>query len=159
MVMDHQGYIHVSDSLNYRVQKIDRNGKPLSQFGRAGRAPGHFSRPKGIAVDREGIVYVADAMMGIVQLFDPEGRPLMYFGGTGVGDGRLYLPAQVTIDYDSLEFFRAYVAPDFKVKYLILVTNQLPPNKISVFAFGLGKAPPTTQPGPDSQPASGSRPK
>jgi len=100
---------------------------------------------------------VVDAILAIVQLFDPEGKPLMHFGEIGTEDGRLYLPAQITIDYDSLEYFKEYVAPDFNVKYLILVTNQQPPNKISVFAFGLGKATPTTQPAPDSQPVANAK--
>lgn len=151
MVMDDEGNIHVCDAMNFRIQKIDQNGKSLLQFGRVGRTPGHFARPKGIAVDRDGIVYVVDSQLGIVQLFDREGTPLMFLGRTGLGDGQLYSPAQITIDYDSVEHFREYIAPDFDAKYLVFVTNQQGPNKVSVFAFGLGKVPkPVPQP---AQPA------
>ncbi len=154
MVMDSQKRIFVCDSMNLRVQRIDRNGKVSFMFGKAGRAPGHFSRPRGMAVDREGIIYVADARMHIVQLFDPQGRALMYIGGVGIGEGQLHLPAQVTISYDIAEPFRKYISPDFEAKYLVFVTNQLGPNKVSVFAFGKGPVPPTTQPattGPATQ--------
>jgi len=142
MVIDDQGYIHVCDSMNIRVQKIDRNGKAVFLFGRPGRTPGHLTRPRGIAVDREGTIFVADAVLGVVQMFDKKGQALMHFGESGTGAGRLYLPAQVIVSYDSLEHFKQYIAPDFKAKYLIFVTNQLGPNKVSVFAYGVGKVPP-----------------
>jgi len=69
-------------------------------------------------------------------MFNSEGQPLMHFGRTGTGDGDLYLPAQVMVDYDSIELFRKYIAPNFRVEYLVFVTNQLGDNKVSVFAFG-----------------------
>jgi len=146
MVMDSQKFIHICDSMNLRVQKIDQNGKASFLFGKPGRTPGHFSRPRGIAVDRDGIIYVADARMGIVQLFDPEGKALMYLGKTGTGEGQLYLPAQVVISYDIAEPFRKYIAPNFEAEYLVFVTNQLGPNKVSIFAFGKGPVSATTQP-------------
>ena len=139
MVMDGEGNIYVCDSMNFRVQKIDREGKALFQFGSVGRTPGHFARPRGVAVDRNGIIYVADAVLGIVQMFDQKGTPLMHFGETGTEDGRLYLPAQVIVDYDNIGLFKKYIAPDFEAEHLILVTNQLGPNKVSVFAFGRRK--------------------
>lgn len=153
MVMDAQEFINVCDSMNLRVQRIDRNGKTSFLFGKPGVTPGHFSRPRGIAVDRDGITYIADARLGIVQLFDPEGKALMYLGGTGTEDGQLYLPAQVVISYDIAEPFRKYIAPNFEPEYLVFVTNQLGPNKVSIFAFGKGPASAEIQPATQSESA------
>jgi len=136
MTMDESGNIYVSDTVNFRVQKLTQEGKPLMVFGEAGQTPGHLARPKGIAVDRNGIIYVVDALMHVVQLFDQDGQPLMHIGEAGVEPGQLGLPAQIAIDYDNLDLFREYIAPDFDAQYLIFVTNQLGKNKISVFAFG-----------------------
>ena len=139
--LDSKGYIHVSDSFNFRVQKIDVTGTPLLMFGKAGDTAGRFARIRGIAVDREGIVYVVDSRMHIVQLFNSEGQALMHFGGAGDenGNGGLLLPAQVTLDYDNLELFREYIAPEFDAQYLVLVTSQLGKSKVNVFAFGKRK--------------------
>jgi len=148
MTVDDKGMVYVSDMINYRIQKYDSSGKYLTVFGQSGYGPGAFARPKGIAVDRDGVLYVVDAMSAIVQLLDQRNRPLMHFGELGIHPGRLYLPAQVVIDYDNIEPFRKYVRPGFKVKYLVFVTNQFGPNRISVYAFGLGSGGATTRPAP-----------
>ncbi len=136
MVPDGEGNLLVTDGMNMRVQRIDKDGKPLQQIGSAGRTAGHFMRPKGVAVDRDGIVYVVDAMMHVVHMFNKKGQPLMHVAGGESEEGRLALPLQVTLDYDNVEFFRKFVSPGFEVKYLIYVTNQVGDAKVSVFAFG-----------------------
>ena len=140
LVIDGSGNIYVSDSLNFRVQKISPEGKPLLQFGQAGQTPGSFARPKGIAVDNNGIIYVVDSILHVVQLFDQEGRALMHIGEGGEGPGQLALPAQAVIDYNNLDYFRKYISADFDAKYLVIVTNQLGRNKLSIFAFGERKS-------------------
>jgi hypothetical protein len=52
----------------------------------------------------------------------------------------------VVISYDIAEPFRKYIAPNFEAEYLIFVTNQLGPNKVSIYAFGKGPALAATQP-------------
>ncbi|MDP6543768.1 MAG: hypothetical protein QGH60_07215 [Phycisphaerae bacterium] len=148
MIVDDKGAVYVSDMMNFRIQKLDSNGKHLAEFGQSGYGPGAFGRPKGVAVDRDGVLYVVDAISAVVQLLDQRNRPLMHFGELGVQRGRLYLPAQVVVDYDNIEPFRKYMAPDFKTKYLIFVTNQFGPNRISVFAFGRGPGGGKTPPAP-----------
>lgn len=141
MALAPDGGILVCDSMNFRVQKIDpRTGACLLQFGQIGDVPGTFTRPKGIAVDRNGIIYVVDAMSAVLQMFSPEGKLLMHVGGRGIVDGALNLPAQVQIDYDHVADFQQYLDPNFAADYLLLVSNQLERNKVSVFAFGRYKA-------------------
>jgi hypothetical protein len=39
------------------------------------------------------------------------------------------------VDYDNVKYFEKFVAPGQKLEYLIYVTNQVGPNKVSVFGF------------------------
>jgi hypothetical protein len=41
----------------------------------------------------------------------------------------------LTIDYDNVGLFQKYAAPGFKIEYLILLTNQAGPQKVSVYGF------------------------
>jgi len=136
------GSLYVSDTLNARVQRLDREGKGIGVVGSLGRGPGQMVRPKGIAVDRAGRLYVADAATEVVQLFDPEGRLLMALGGPGAGPGEMSLPAKVAVSYEGIEYFAGRAAPGFSIEYLIFVTNQLGPRKINVYGFGTYAGPP-----------------
>jgi len=49
------------------------------------------------------------------------------------------LPAKVLVDYDDVDFFKSYVAPNFKVEHLVLVLNQLGPHRVSIYGFGQKK--------------------
>ena len=135
LARDRDGNLYVADTANYRIQKVDRRGRPLLQIGEAGDAPGNFARPKGVALDGEGRIYAVDAAFMNVQIFDAEGRLLLVFGNAGTAPGDMYLPAKVAIDYDHLGLFADRVAPGYELEYLILVTNQYGPNKISVYGF------------------------
>lgn len=134
--------VYVSDFLGFTVKVYTRDGRYLRQVGALGRGPGQFARPKGLDVDREHVLYVVDAAFENVQMFDAQGRLLMAFGGPYQRPGDMYLPAQVTIDYENLEYFQKYVNPRFTLKYLILVTNQYGPDKVSVY----GRVEPKTTP-------------
>lgn len=90
--------IYVTDSLNFRVQVLDRDFQFTQTFGSVGDSPGHFSRPKGIAIDSEGNVYVVDALFGNVQIFDPAGKLLLAFGKPGTNPGEFWLPNSIIID-------------------------------------------------------------
>jgi hypothetical protein len=67
----------------------------------------------------------------------------MYFGGTYEGPGGMWLPAKVIIDYDNLKYFEKYLYKGFELEYLIFVTNQYGPEKVSVYGFINQKSDPT----------------
>ncbi len=136
--LDNKGNIYVTDFLNSRVQKFDKDGKFVRVIGGIGDHPGGMPRPKGIALDHEGHLYVVDVAFEMVQVFDTDtGDVLLPFGKMGATlRGGSYLPAGIHIDYDNLKYFSKYVDPDFKAKYLIYVGNQAGPHKINVYAFG-----------------------
>ena len=105
----------------------------LASVGSYGRGLGEFVRPKGIAVDRESNLFVVDAGFENAQIFNKEGKLLMFFGGNYKGPGDMWLPAKVALDYDNLKYFQKYVDAAFKLKYLIFVTNQFGPDKLSIY--------------------------
>lgn len=100
------GGVVVTDSLNFRVQKLDRSFAPVGAFGEAGDQPGYFSRPKGVAVDSVGNIYVVDALFGNVQIFNTQGDLLLTFGKPGAGIGEFWLASGICIDKQD----RIYVA-------------------------------------------------
>ena len=127
--------IFVSDFGDFKIKVFNLEGKFEYSIGSYGQAPGQFVRPKGIAVDRNENLYVADAGFENVQIFDNQGQLLMFFGGSYKGAGDMWLPAKVTLDYENLNYFQDYVDREFKLKYLIYVTNQFGPDKINVYGF------------------------
>jgi len=71
IVVDGQGDVFVSDTGNQRVQKFDREGNFITQWGGFGNGPGQFNFPYGIAVDARGSVFVVDSANTRVQQFMP----------------------------------------------------------------------------------------
>jgi len=136
VALDQNGLIYVSDSRGFEAKIYDAEGKFIRTIGEQGVTPGQFTMPKGIGADREGRVYVLDAAAPVVQLFDGQGKLLMLFGEPNTsGAGSLYLPAGLAIDYENVGLFQKYAAPGLKIEYLILLTNQVGPQKVSVYGF------------------------
>lgn len=139
LALDHDGYLYVTDFGRFQVVKFDRDGHFKATFGLPGDNLGHFARPKGIALDRSGRLYAVDAAFNNVQIFNREGRLLMFFGENGNQRGGFLLPAKVAIDYDNMKYFEQYVAPNFQMEYLVLVTSQFGDRRINVLAYGQEK--------------------
>ncbi|HLP75539.1 MAG TPA: 6-bladed beta-propeller [Candidatus Paceibacterota bacterium] len=140
LAVDSQGRVYVSDLSVCRVKIFDADGKFIRTFGSQGDLPGQFARPKGIAVDRAGRIFVVDAASQTCQIFDGEGRLLLPFGepdGSAADtSGMLNLPAAVCVDYDHVSAFQKFAAPGFIIEELIIISNQLGDQKISVFGLG-----------------------
>lgn len=92
------GNVFVADSLNFRIQVLDKELVPIAVFGAPGNSPGAFSRPKGIALDSDGHVYIIDAIFDNIQIFEPSGKLLLAFGGPGNAAGKFWLPNSIAID-------------------------------------------------------------
>jgi hypothetical protein len=60
----------------------------------------------------------------------------MLFGTLGTNPGQMYLPADVIIDYENMDLFSDYAVKGAKLEFLVLVTNQYGPHKVSVYGFG-----------------------
>lgn len=131
-----EGDLIISDSGNYRLQIFNKQGKVLKQIGEAGRGFGQFARPKGVATDNSGNIFVVDAAFENVQMFDANGNLLLVFGEPGDKYYNINLPADIDISYNNVEGFSQYADARFSIEYLILITSQFGPNKISVYGFG-----------------------
>ncbi|MEN8155446.1 MAG: 6-bladed beta-propeller [Bacteroidota bacterium] len=127
------GAVYITDFGDSRIKKFTLEGEYINSVGSYGNGLGQFVRPKGIAIDHDQNLYVVDAGFENVQIFNKEGQLLMFFGGPYNGPGDMYLPANVIIDYDHLKYYEKYVDPAYELKYLIFVTNQYGPDKVTVY--------------------------
>ena len=107
--------IHVTDSMNFRIQVFNPDGSFLTSLGKPGDGSGNFSKPKGVAVDSEGHIYVVDSHFDNVQIFDSQGNLLLVFGSSGNGKGEFTLPAGIYID----KLDRIYVADSYNQRIQI----------------------------------------
>jgi tripartite motif-containing protein 71 len=83
------GELFVSDTYNFRIQKLAADGAPLKQWGTRGRADYEFNYPRLVAVDpRDGSVAVADTDNHRVKKYDADGTFLWELGGAGTGPGQ-----------------------------------------------------------------------
>jgi hypothetical protein len=125
--------IYVTDFGGFTINKYTFNGEYLSSVGGVGTSFGQFARPKGIAVDNELNLYAVDANFANVQIFNDQNQLLMFFGGHYKGKGDMILPFGINIDYDNINYFQEYVDPNYNLVYLIIVTNQMGPDKINLY--------------------------
>lgn len=61
--------VYMADGVNMRVVKLNMKGDVVGTLGSAGKAPGQFDQPHGIAVDSTGAIYVAEVANARVQKF------------------------------------------------------------------------------------------
>jgi DNA-binding beta-propeller fold protein YncE len=125
--------VFVSDFGEFNIKAFDHQGNHLSTIGNYGKNLGQFARPKGVAADKDNNLFVVDAAFENVQIFDKDGKLLMFFGGSYRGHGGMWLPAKVSISYENNDYFQKYVDKRYLLKYVILVTNNFGPDKISVY--------------------------
>jgi DNA-binding beta-propeller fold protein YncE len=98
LALDSAGNLHVADTMNFRIQKFDPQGRFLAKFGENGDTAGHFSRLKGLAFDAFGNLYVVDGGHSNVQLFNTRFEPLMFFGGYAQKLEYFDIPSGIAID-------------------------------------------------------------
>ncbi len=136
VAFDAEGFLYVSDTHNWRIQKLTRHGDPVWSKGTAGYSLGSFGRPRGLRVGPDDIVYVVDGATELVQMYNTDGEVLMHFGGSGDMPGAMSLPASLTMDATSIPYFKKYIHPDFTAEYLLFVANQYGERLINVYAYG-----------------------
>ena len=136
LALDQQGNIYVTDKAGARITQFDPSGIFRRTIGRLGDNIDEFVRPKGIAIDRENRIWVVDAATEVAKIYDEQAQLLLFFGLPGNEPGMMNLPATIVVDYDNVEFFQKYAIQGANIEFLILVSNQYGPNKISVYGFG-----------------------
>lgn len=103
--IDSKGNLVVADSMNARVQILDKDGVFIRKFGNRGDGLTDFSLIKGIAVDKQDRIYVTDGRADRMAIFSHEGEALLVVGAaTAIGKSRklnpggFFLPQDVMID-------------------------------------------------------------
>ena len=122
VAVDKDGNIYVTDTLNWRVEMFDAEGKFIKQFGKHCDAIGCFKRPKGIAVDSDGHIWVVDTGLALVQIYNQDGELLAYVGGPGRALGRFNDPMGIAID-DKNQVFVSEQYPWGRVQQFRYITD------------------------------------
>jgi DNA-binding beta-propeller fold protein YncE len=104
------GTVYVADTMNFRIQVFDPEGKFVRAYGENGDGPGMFARIKGMGFDSFGNLYVADGNHSNVQLFNKDFQVLMFFGGYAKKLEYFDIPSGVAIDPKTN---RIYVCNEF----------------------------------------------
>lgn len=135
LAVDDDGHLYVTDTGNFRVQKLTAAGEPLHVYGGLGRTLGRFAWPKGLDVDAHDHLFVADSRFANVQIFDEAGRLLLFFGGPGPDNGNLDLPAGVrVVPWPDVAWCRQHLMPGFDPESLAIVVNQQGSGFVNLFA-------------------------
>jgi len=71
--VDAEGFIYVTDALDFSLKKFDGWGKLLKRSGRQGQGPGEFMAPRALACSANRL-FVTDQNLPGVQVFDKELR-------------------------------------------------------------------------------------
>jgi DNA-binding beta-propeller fold protein YncE len=71
VAVDSAGDVFVTDAGNHRIEKFDKEGNFITQWGGYGNGDGQFNFPYGIAVDAKGSVFAVDSGNTRVQQFMP----------------------------------------------------------------------------------------
>ncbi len=69
LIADPNGNIYFVDAFNYRVIKMNSDGKGLASFGDPGRGNGNFIEPKDVVIDNRGYLFVLDSSTNLLQKF------------------------------------------------------------------------------------------
>ncbi len=131
-----KGHLYVTDKVKAKIFEFDSEGKLVRTLGQLGDNIDELVRPKGIAVDKDERIWVVDASTEVGKIYDSKGRLLLFFGLPGNEPGMMNLPADIVLDYDNVDLFGRYAVKGAKIEFLVLVSNQYGPNKVSVYGFG-----------------------
>jgi len=136
LALDQHGNIYVTDKAGARITQFNPSGIFKRTIGRPGDNINEFVRPKGIAIDRENRIWVVDAATEVAKIYNEQEQLLLLFGLPGNKPGMMNLPAKIIVDYDNVEYFQKYAVQGAIIEFLVLVSNQYGPDKISVYGFG-----------------------
>lgn len=135
VAVDDAGHVYVTDTGNFRVQKLTLDGQHVATYGGMGRGLGQFAWPKGLDVDSRGRLYVGDSRFANIQIFDDQGRLLLFFGGPGPDGGNLDLPAGVrVVPWAEVRWLRERLEAGFDPESLVIVVSQQGQGFINLFA-------------------------
>ncbi|MDI6751285.1 MAG: CARDB domain-containing protein [bacterium] len=97
-----EGEVYVADTGNNRIQKFDKGGRLILEFGKFGEANGKFNSPYDVAVDKNGDIYVADTWNNRIQRFSRNGSFILSWGRLGDSAGNFKFPHSLAINEEGV---------------------------------------------------------
>jgi DNA-binding beta-propeller fold protein YncE len=91
IALDDNGNVYVSDEWLNRISIFDKDGKYLSQWGKAGSGDGELNKPAGLDI-HNGVMFVTDSGNHRIQKFSLDGKYLGQCGSFGSGPGQFNPP-------------------------------------------------------------------
>ena len=91
VVLDSDENLYLSDEYFNKVTKFDREGNPISEWGRKGSGDGEFNQPSGLLIRGE-VMYVVDSRNNRIQMYTLDGDFIDQWGSAGEGTGEFNLP-------------------------------------------------------------------
>jgi sugar lactone lactonase YvrE len=98
IVRDDRGHVFVVENRASRIREFDPNGVEVNRFGRRGKTPGRFIRPRGLALMPDGSLLVADYGNRRLQHVDNQGTYLGEFVYHPEGEDLPARPRGVNVD-------------------------------------------------------------
>lgn len=71
IISDSEGYIYVTDNMDYSLKKFDVEGNLIKKTGRKGQGPGEFLAPRYLGISSD-LLYVTDQFKPGIQVFDKD---------------------------------------------------------------------------------------
>ena len=91
VALDSDENLYLSDEYFNKVTKFDREGNPISQWGRKGSGDVEFNQPRGLLIRGE-VMYVVDSRNNRIQMYTLDGDFIDQWGSAGEGNGEFNLP-------------------------------------------------------------------
>jgi predicted CXXCH cytochrome family protein len=102
LAFDRDGYLHVVDILNSRIQQFDKNGRFFATIGKFGTDTTSLFRPNGIAIDtKNDLLFVSDSYFGTIKVFK-NGESLGELTGKNDETLRLKSPTSLVFQNEKL---------------------------------------------------------
>ena len=91
VALDSDENLYLSDEYFNKVTKFDREGNPISEWGKKGSGDGEFNQPSGLLIRGE-VMYVVDSRNNRIQMYTLDGDFIDQWGSAGEGNGEFNLP-------------------------------------------------------------------
>ena len=91
VALDGDENLYLSDEYFNKVTKFDREGNPISEWGKKGSGDGEFNQPSGLLIRGE-VMYVVDSRNNRIQMYTLDGDFIDQWGSAGEGTGEFNLP-------------------------------------------------------------------
>ncbi|MBI5360952.1 MAG: NHL repeat-containing protein [Planctomycetes bacterium] len=97
IAVDDCGKIYVISSIGNAVAVFDRNGSPVTSFGRHGDTADTVSFPVAVSIDKKNRLWIIDNFRHCITVFDAQGKYITACGAYGADHGNLFFPVDIIV--------------------------------------------------------------